>query len=113
MIGWLADRAYRLDAWLQTRLGRPYSALLSVGLIIEIVRGMMAFPEHLAARATLIGRALVLLMEAALLVHQVGNLSHHLPRRARRRDGGGAGGADGAAAVAAPVSEGGENEGGL
>jgi hypothetical protein len=111
MIGWLADRAYGLDLWLQTRLGRPYSALLSVGLIIEIVRGILAFPEHLAARATLIGRALVLLMEAALLLHQVGNLSHHLPRRRRQR--GAEGGAHGSAAVAAPVPGGGENEGAL
>ncbi len=68
--------ALRLDVWLRTRLGRPYTILLSVGLVIEIVRGVTELPEHLSARPRAIGRLLTLVLEAALLLHQVGALSH-------------------------------------
>jgi hypothetical protein len=70
--------ALRLDLWLQAKLGRPYHALLGVGLAIEIGRRLIEIPEHLASVHRLAGLALILLMEAALLVHQIGALSHHI-----------------------------------
>jgi len=38
MLTWIAASAHRLDGWLQERFGRPYNALLGVGLVVEIIR---------------------------------------------------------------------------
>lgn len=80
-LGAVTDAALRLDTWLQARLGRPYNALLGVGLIIEIVRRIGEIPGQLASTHRLIGQIFVLALEAALLIHQVGALSHHVGGR--------------------------------
>jgi hypothetical protein len=85
MLMGIARGAYRLDAWLQARLGRPYNALLGVGLVIEIVRGLSEIPERFGQTHRLVGHVLTMALEAALLLHQVGALSHHFERR---KDGG-------------------------
>ena len=91
MIRALSHAALRLDVWLQARLGRPYNALLGVGLTIELINRLRELPEKVASMPRLAGGILVMLMEAALLIHQVGALSHHIGHpRGRRRQGGGA-----------------------
>ena len=87
MLHAIAQGAHRLDLWLQDRLGRPYNALLGVGLTIEIVRRISEAPKALASVHGLIGSALVIFMEMALLIHQIGALSHHIERRRRRPKG--------------------------
>jgi hypothetical protein len=81
MISLLTGGALKLDQWLQEKLGRPYNAILGVGLVIEIVRGLKELPHDMESRPRILGSALVLLMEVALLIHQVGALSHHFGRR--------------------------------
>jgi len=81
MIGTITHAALRLDQWLQKRLGRPYNVLLGVGLIIEIVRRLAEIPDHVASIHRLASGALVVAMEMALLIHQVGALSHHVEHR--------------------------------
>lgn len=46
MIHALTRAAHRLDLWLQARLGRPYNALLGIGLAIEIIRRLLETPAH-------------------------------------------------------------------
>ncbi len=84
MIRAITGAALRLDLWLQDRLGRPYHALLGVGLIIEIVRRLIEIPERAASMHRLVPVVLLILLEAALLIHQVGALSHHVAPRPRR-----------------------------
>jgi hypothetical protein len=90
MLRWISHQALRLDEWLQATLGRPYNALLGVGLIVEIVRHLYEMPKRLADVHRLVPTLLVMAMEVALLIHQVGALHHHLPklRRQRGRRGG-------------------------
>jgi hypothetical protein len=84
MIHSIAVAAHRLDLWLQARLGRPYNALLGIGLTVEIIRRIGELPRH-AALAPQLGVIVLIVMNLALLVHQVGELSHHTGRiRARR-----------------------------
>jgi len=86
MIHSITLAAHRLDLWLQARLGRPYNALLSVGLTIEIVRRLMEFPEHAALAPRQIGVVVLIVMNLALLTHQIGELSHHTGRMKAARE---------------------------
>jgi hypothetical protein len=69
--------ARRLDERLQQKLGRPYSALLGIGLVIEIiarVREMIELPE---TSTSVMRLCLTVVFFALLLVHQLGELSEH------------------------------------
>ena len=81
MIRRLTHAALRLDLWLQARLGRPYNALLGVGLTIELLHRLSELPQTIASRPRLAGSVLTVVMELALLIHQVGALSHHIGAR--------------------------------
>jgi hypothetical protein len=89
MILQIARWARWLDEWLQTRLGRPYNVLLGIGLITEIIEQVSRLPQKLESAPNLLRSALVLLVEFALLLHQIGALSHHVEHRGlgRRRGG--------------------------
>jgi hypothetical protein len=82
---------HRLDVWLERTLGRPYHILLSVGLTVEIIRRMAELPGHLKEAPRIAGAIVLVAMNAALLVHQLGEMSHRLSpsaraaRRERRR----------------------------
>lgn len=77
--------AHRLDHALQERLGRPYRAILSVGLIIEIVRRISELPAEVHLSRGLIEVVLVVLMNLALLINQLGEMSQRMDARAARR----------------------------
>jgi hypothetical protein len=81
MILMICRWARRLDEWLQARLGRPYNALLGFGLVVEIIEQAGRLPQKLESAPTVIRSVLVLAVEFALLLHQVGALSHHIERR--------------------------------
>jgi hypothetical protein len=70
-----------LDEWLQARLGRPYNFLLGVGLVTEIVGQLGRLGARLESAPTVLRSVLILAVELALLLHQIGALSHHMERR--------------------------------
>jgi hypothetical protein len=70
-----------LDEWLQARLGRPYNFMLGFGLVTEIVGQLSRLGQRLDSAPTLIRSVLIVAVELALLLHQVGALSHHIDRR--------------------------------
>lgn len=74
-----------LDEWLQARLGRPYNLLLGIGLVTEIIGQLGRLGQRLELAPSLLWTVLILLVEVALLLHQVGTLSHHIERRRDRR----------------------------
>ncbi len=77
----IARAALWLDNWLQSRLGRPYNALLGVGLITEVFRHIAELPAKFHLDRHLLAEAFAILFELALLVHQVGALSHRFEAR--------------------------------
>jgi hypothetical protein len=85
MLHWITRWALRLDEWLQATLGRPYHALLGIGLTVEIVRHLFEMPKRLAEVHRLVPTLLIMAMEIALLIHQVGALHHHVPKLGRQR----------------------------
>jgi hypothetical protein len=87
MLRVITSSALRVDQALQRTFGRPYNALLAVVLVSEIVHQAWEFPEKLASKPRLIGVVLSVLIELALLIHQVGALDHHLARRSHSNSG--------------------------
>jgi hypothetical protein len=85
MISQLLSGAHRLDEWLRTRIGRPYHALLGVGLVVEIAKELHERWEHGSAESGFVKTALALALFAALLVHELGELREHFERRGERR----------------------------
>jgi hypothetical protein len=86
MIDSILRQAHRLDAWLRSRLGRPYHVVLGLGLAIEIFRHLRELGE-VGSSASGIGReALVVIFYSVLLVHQLGELHAHAAARRSTRD---------------------------
>ena len=83
MIRGLTRIAYEIDEWLQHRLGRAYRVMLSAGLVIDIAHRILEIREHVETRHHLIGVVLAVVMELALLIHQVGEMHHRLGRSAQ------------------------------
>jgi hypothetical protein len=79
-----------LDDWLQQHLGRPYNFVLGVGLVSEIISQISRLGPRLHSAPTVVGTLLILAVEFALLLHQIGALSHHIERRRARRGKGAA-----------------------
>jgi hypothetical protein len=87
MIREITHGALKLDTWLQEKLGRPYNVLLSIGLVSELVQRLSELPKKITTMPHLVGDVVAALIEVALLIHQVGALSHRIDRR-RARSGG-------------------------
>jgi hypothetical protein len=85
MITRICRWALWLDEWLQERLGRPYNLLLGVGLVFEIIEQAGHVRERLHSAPTLLRSLLIFMVSLALLLHQIGALSHHMERRGRGR----------------------------
>ena len=73
--------AQRLDAWLRWRIGRPYHAILGIGLVIEIARRLHELREGWGSPSGLLLTAATLIFYSILLVHQFGELHRHIDDR--------------------------------
>jgi hypothetical protein len=81
MIGEFLKLVHRLDDWLHRRLGRPYHALLGVGLVVEIVRHVREFG---GSTGGVVKTVLALILFVVLLIHQLGELHEHAAHRDER-----------------------------
>lgn len=88
MIGAITRGAYRLDVWLQEHVGRPYNALLGIGLVIEIIRGGVELSASVHTVRNLTVPIFQIVLGTALLIHQLGALSHRLEARGEGRRAG-------------------------
>ena len=84
MMGGLLHAAHRLDDWLRRHFGRPYHAILAIGLVIEIARHLRELTEIGGSTSGIIKLILAVLLFTVLLVHQLGELSEHAARRRRQ-----------------------------
>jgi hypothetical protein len=85
MLFFVTNAARRFERWLIATLGRPYHALLGVGLVVEIVQHCRELPEKIDS-AGVVKTVLAIVLFLALLLHQVGELSEHAEHRDRRED---------------------------
>jgi hypothetical protein len=81
MLKAIALLAFRLDTWLEQRLGRPYNAALSVGLIAEVIHNLADMPAKLRFTEHLFWELFQTAFACILLVHQIGALSHRFQAR--------------------------------
>ncbi len=77
----ITDWARWLDQWLETNLGRPYNTVLSVGLVLEMINKIETLPATITHGKGLIGILFSLVVEAALLINQLGEFSHRRHKR--------------------------------
>ena len=88
MIASIVRGAHGLDAWLCSHLGRPYHAILGIGLFIEIVRHLHELGEVGESPSGILRVALAVTFYSVLLVHQLGELQAHVAaRKSRIRNG--------------------------
>jgi hypothetical protein len=81
MIASLLTASSRLDRWLHERLGRPYRIALSVGLVIELIRKLAEMPGRVMKAHELVISVLIILLNAALLLHQLAELGERVVPR--------------------------------
>lgn len=81
MINSILKAASGLDLWLGRQFGRPYHALLAIGLVLEIAQHVREVGELSRWHAGLVRTGLATLLFTALLVHQLGELYAHAERR--------------------------------
>jgi hypothetical protein len=77
--------AYRLDSWLEARIGEPYRVVLGVGLVIGMVQSVRELPDKFGSGHGIAGEFLTLLLFAALLVNQLAELYQRVEARRERR----------------------------
>jgi hypothetical protein len=90
MLNRLTRYAHLLDLWLHRHLGRPYEAVLAIGLGLSIVASATTLSHFIAAGgAGLQGGVAktlgIAVFQAALLINQLAQLDEHRARRRRRR----------------------------
>lgn len=81
MIRNLAQLAYHLDEWLQEKLGRPYNALLGVGIVLGLFHQIGDLPKDFSAHGLGFGALFFVVMNLALLINQAGQFHQHMERR--------------------------------
>jgi len=81
----ITDWARWLDQWLEINLGRPYNTILSIGLVLEMINKIQTLPSTIAHGKGLIGILFSLVVEAALLINQLGEFSHRRHKRKAER----------------------------
>ena len=83
MIIQILRAARGLDRAIKTRLGRPYNAVLSVGLVLEIgrlIHELLSRPQESRGVVVLV---VSMAFYGLLLIHQLGELSDHADQRRR------------------------------
>ncbi|RZJ03199.1 MAG: hypothetical protein EON89_12455 [Brevundimonas sp.] len=74
MIAPIARLAWRLDEWLHHRLGKPYRATLTVGLMADIVHRAVELPRYVETPHHLVGHMMGMALGVGLLIHQVAEM---------------------------------------
>ena len=77
--------AKRLDSKLEETLGRPYRAVLSVGLVISIIQQAHTLIDAPRSHTGIVSIAIGILFSFFLLINQMGELSTRLESRKQRR----------------------------
>ena len=90
MLTYVTRQAHWLDVWLRRKLGRPYVALLAIGLglgISETLRelGKVIADGEKGLESNILKTVALVVFQSALLINQLAQLDQHRERRRRRR----------------------------
>jgi hypothetical protein len=90
MISKLVHGAHRLDAWLKLNVGRPYTLILSVGLVIAMIDGVSQLSHTLSEGGEILSGHLLtfsvtLVFQAALLINLLAQWHEHRSARENRK----------------------------
>ena len=92
MIEYIGRGAAWLDAWLREHMGRAYSGVLGVGLVLGIGASFDALSHAMSSGTSIAKLVGMVLFELALLVNQLAQFhefrQERRQRRAARRGGG-------------------------
>ncbi len=86
MFATLLAACTKLDAWLHRKIGRPYGIVMTVGLVVEIVHRLSETPKRIGEAKGFIALVLLVLLNAALLINQLGDLGERFATRGERED---------------------------
>jgi hypothetical protein len=86
MISELMRGAHWLDAWLREHLGRPYIALLGVGLTAGIIADLKDVGQVIGSSVGLLKVGALVVFQLALLVNQLAQFHDYRQERQRRRE---------------------------
>jgi hypothetical protein len=90
MIREIVRGAHALDAWLRERFGRPYVALLTVGLVLGIIESVKNLIHTAETTPDVVKVALAIAFQLALLINQLAQFHQYREeRRARKAARGG------------------------
>jgi hypothetical protein len=87
----IAHDAHRLDAWLKANVGRPYTAILSIGLIIAMVDGVGKLSEKLSEGGEIFSSHILtygisLVFQLALFINLLAQWHEHREAHGGRRN---------------------------
>jgi hypothetical protein len=85
----LSRRAYELDIWLHENVGRPYIAILSLGLAISMLDSVRSLAHTLSDSVNdlgdIIGLLLALAFQSGLLINQMAQWHERRMKHRRQR----------------------------
>lgn len=77
--------AWRLDRWLNRRLGAPYRIVLAIGLAASISASGKALADFFKSTTNVLAIMLIVVFQTALLINQVAQVHQRRRARVRRR----------------------------
>jgi hypothetical protein len=77
--------AWRLDRWLNRRLGSPYRIVLAIGLAASISASWKVLADSFKSTTNILLVALVVVFQTALLINQLAQVHQRRKARVRRQ----------------------------
>jgi hypothetical protein len=86
MLTSVSTLAWTIDQWLKEHLGRPYTIILTVGLVAAISANIQGIEAKIEHGGGFIGVALNVVVDAILLVNQLAQLHEYRQERRAKRE---------------------------
>lgn len=86
MIRTLLVASHVIDAWLREHLGRPYLAILGVGLVLGIIATIGELSKEVSSGASIIKLLALVVFQVALLINQLAQFHDYREERRQRRE---------------------------
>lgn len=77
--------SHRLDAWLREHLGRPYLALLGVGLVFGIIATVGELDHEIRSGSSVLKLGFLAAFQVALLINQLAQFHDYRQERRQRK----------------------------
>jgi hypothetical protein len=86
MIRELTGAAHALDHWLKINLGRPYTAILTAGLVLSIIATVRGLQQSLGSTGGAVTIAATVAFQFGLLINQLSQFHEYREARRSRRE---------------------------